>query len=110
MNISAKEVSVLGRARLPDIALTRKSDSSGLEVLGHTSPWADKGSLPENTTNLIVHFPDEHSLSRLEYLPRDLQQASHENSSAAIIVVLSPDELKKAKPVDGIVFSDDEKG
>jgi hypothetical protein len=93
---------------LPNIALTRTALSGGIEVVGHASPWAPPGTLREKATNLIVHFPDSHSLARLESLPRALQQVSREGTAAAIVVVLSPDQLPHARPVDGITFADDQ--
>jgi hypothetical protein len=110
LELYAQSSSLAARALdLPNIALTRTAISGGLEVVGHTSPWAPPGTLQEKATNLIVHFPDSHSLAQLEALPRALRQVSREGTAAAIVVVLSPDQLANARPLEGITFADDQK-
>ena len=110
LELNAQASAFLARASdLPNIALTRTGSSGGIEVIGHASPWAPPGTAREKATNLIVHFPDSHSLAQLEALPRALQQVSREGTAAAIVVVLSPEQLPNARPVAGVAFADDQK-
>lgn len=110
LELNAHASSFVAKASdLPNIALTRTALSGGVEVVGHASPWAPPDTLREKATNLIVHFPDSHSLAQLETLPRALEQISREGTATAIVVVLSPDQLPYTKPVDGVAFADDQK-
>jgi len=101
----------LGRrsADWPKIALVQKAVSGGVEVVGHTSPWASAGALPENATNLIVHFPDHQSLATLDQLTHALQKGGLSNTATGIVVVLSPDQLAAVRSFEGIVCADDDK-
>ncbi len=109
--VTARALAGLGVAtERPTIALTRKASHGGIEVIGHTSPWAAEGTARQDATNLIVHFPDSRSLGRLEHLARVLHEKAKEESAAAIIIVAPPEQLSKIRPVEGLVFSDDEEG
>jgi len=90
------------------VALTRRTVSGGIEVVGHTSPWAPAGTAPPNATNLVVHFPDQQSLAGLDVLARALKERRGTNAAAAIVVVLSSEHLAQARFVDGILVADDE--
>jgi AhpC/TSA family len=110
LEVNARASALLGKASdLPKVALIRTSISGGIEVVGHASPWAPPGTVREKATSLIVHFPDAHSLSRLEALPRALQQVAREGTAAAIVIVVSPEQLPYTRPLDGVAFSDDQK-
>ncbi len=91
----------------PKIALVRPHPKRGLDVVGHTSPWTAPGT--SSSSNLIVHFPDEASLGSLDSLTRALEQSGRTDTASAILVVVSPENLRSAKPASGIAFSDDEK-
>jgi peroxiredoxin len=106
IRFSAQAVGASRVGDLPKIALTRKARSGGLEVAAHASPWAPPGTRPDNATNLIVHFPDQRSLN-VEFLGRFLHQIGN-GSSVGIVVVLSPEQLAKMQPIEGIAFADDE--
>ena len=104
------EVDRLAAAASPHVALTQKSAAGAIEVVGHTSPWAPRGTSPEYTTNLIVHFPDQKSLSGLESLVHALRESGRNDTAVSILVVLAPDQIAHAKPVEGIAFADDAHG
>jgi|GEM_PF-1339390 len=94
----------VGNAGLPNIALTQFAQSGALEILGHASPWARRGA-----ANLIVHFPDGKSLAHLDFLPRALHESGRTHTAAAILVVLAPDQIAKVRPVEGVMFADDDR-
>jgi hypothetical protein len=79
---------------------------TGLEVVAHTSPWVANGNAPA-PANLLVHFPDASSVTQLDVLPRALTQSGRGNASAAILAVLTSDQLAAAKAVDTLMYSDD---
>jgi peroxiredoxin len=95
-------------ANRPQIALAEAATSGQMSVTGHASPWAAAGSTTENAANLIVHFPDENSLANLAILLRALLECGRTDAAAAILVVISPEQLSKIKPVDGVMFADDD--
>jgi len=95
-----------GGGRLPLIALTRAAASGGLDVVGHASPWAASDA-PVAGSNWVVHFPDEKSFARLEELPSALRQSGRADAPAAVLAVLAPDQLRRAKPVASLLLSDD---
>jgi hypothetical protein len=104
------EVDRLAAAASPHVALTQKSAAGAIEVVGHTSPWAPAGTSPEYTTNLIVHFPDQKSLSGLSSLVDALHDSGRKDTAVSILVVLAPDQIAHVKPIDGIAFADDAHG
>jgi peroxiredoxin len=91
----------------PKIALVRPHPKRGLDVVGHTSPWATTDS--NGTINLIVHFPDEHSLGSLDSLSQALERSGRTDTASAIVVAVTPEDLRTAKPASGVAFSDDAK-
>ena len=105
--VSSALLKDLGADRRPKIALVRPHPERGLNVVGHTSPWTTPGT--NGSINLIAHFPDRHSLGSLDSLTRALAQSSRTDTASAILVVVSPENLRSAKPTPGIAFSDDEK-
>jgi peroxiredoxin len=108
--ISARMAALVpqGTNDLPRVALTEKSASGGIKVVGHTSPWLSDGIAPEYTSNLIVYFPDQHSVESLETLPRALQQSGRSDAATGIIAVLPPDWVAKVKNSKGLVIADDD--
>jgi peroxiredoxin len=108
VDVHAAATERLQAAERPQIALTQTATSGLLEVAGHTHPWAPAGTLPENAANLIIHFPDEKSLAHLDLLPRAHLDSGRTDSAAAILAVLSRDQVGKVKPVNGIMFADDD--
>lgn len=104
------EASRLAAAASPHVALTQKSASGAIEVVGHTSPWAPAGTSPEYTTNVIIHFPDQKSLSGLASLVEALHDSGRKDTAVSILVVLAPDQVAHAKLVEGIAFADDAAG
>ncbi len=95
------------RQALPDVALTRITDSGALEVAGHTSPWTAAGAPAAGSANLIVHFPEEKALANLDFLTQALRQSERSDTATAILAVVLPDQLAKVKPAEGLIFADD---
>ncbi|HYM06952.1 MAG TPA: TlpA disulfide reductase family protein, partial [Terriglobales bacterium] len=92
----------------PLVALVRPAaaPASGLEVVGHISPWTPK-ELGAATANVVVHFPDSRSATQLDVLPSALVQSGRTDTAAAILAVLTRDQLSLAKPVDGLMYADE---
>jgi hypothetical protein len=97
-----------GATGRPKVALTQLADSGALEVVGHTSLWAPAGASPGGAANLIVHFPDNRTVAELDFLSRALKESGRTDAAAGIVAVLTPGQLAKLKPVDGIMFADDD--
>src|SRR5262249_2926184 len=96
-----------GQAVWPKIALARAAAAGGIEMVGHTTPWAVAGAVGRGSTNLIVHFPGGQSLEHLSNLVQALKQSGRDNTAAAIVVVLSASQLSRVKFERGIAFADD---
>jgi hypothetical protein len=85
------------------------SPSSGLEVIGNISPWTPP-QLEATAANVLVHFPDNSSVGQLGDLPQALAQSGRTDTDAAIVVVLTKDQLALASLVDGLMYADDAAG
>jgi peroxiredoxin len=109
INVSSSVLKALlhGGHNWPKIALVRPHRQGGVDVVGHTSPWTTPAG--NSSINLIAHFPDKHSLASLDSLTRALAQSGRTDTASALLAVLSPENLRRAKPVPGIAFSDDDK-
>jgi peroxiredoxin len=92
---------------LPDVVLTQRSADGKLAVIAHASPWATDSAAAGGTANFIIHFPDDKTAANLEFLPRALELSGRGNTATAIICVLTPNQLIRAKPAAGLMFADD---
>ena len=88
--------------------MTQFSASGALEILGHTSLWASERSPAGGIANLIVHFPDNRTIAGLDFLTRALKESGRADTAAGIVAVLTPEQLARLKPVDGIMFADND--
>ncbi len=96
--------------KLPDMALTQRNASGSLEVVGHTSPWAVVKRAGEGSTNAILYFAGGESPYDLDHLPQALIESRRDDTAAAILTVLPGGGLARTKPVDGILFAEDQDG
>jgi hypothetical protein len=80
-----------------------------LEVIGNISPWTPP-QLEATAANVLVHFPDNSSVGQLGDLPQALAQSGRTDTDAAIVVVLTKDQLALASLVDGLMYADDAAG
>jgi peroxiredoxin len=97
---------ILSGKALPTLAVARPGPRGEVVVTGHASAEIDRSG--NSAPNLIVHFADAKSLSQLQLLSQAFQQSKRSDAPAAIVVVLTPDQLSKAAFVPGIIYSDDQ--
>jgi hypothetical protein len=100
-----------GAAAVPLASLVQPaaSPSSGLGVIGNISPWTPP-QLEATAANVLVHFPDNTSVAQLGDLPGALAQSGRTDTDAAIVAVLTQDQLAIASLVDGLMYADDAAG
>jgi peroxiredoxin len=93
---------------LPMVALAQPDPRGLLHVAGHTPAQVDKTGI--NTPNLIVHFADDKSAGGLKLLTEALQDSRRDDAPAAILTVLTPDQLARAPYQAGIIYTEDQGG
>lgn len=93
---------------LPHITLTRPGRGGLVEVAGHTAARADKSG--SRTPNMIIHFADERSSRGLEIFPQALRESDRRDAASAVLVVMTPEQLAKARYAEGVIYSEDEDG
>jgi len=93
---------------LPMVALTQPGPGGLVEVAGHASARADGagGGAP----NRIVHFADGRTAGHLEFLSQALRQSKREDAATAVVAVLTPDLLAKARYTEGIIYAEEQGG
>jgi peroxiredoxin len=96
-----------GGHRLPKIALTRPTNSGGIEIIGHTPLWAQDVCPHDASANVIIHFPGPEPYRELELLTRAVAASELSQTATAIVVVVSPEQAHNLRPIEGILFSDD---
>jgi peroxiredoxin len=91
---------------LPLIALTHPSPRGTVEVAGHTAAGlADAGG---RAPNLIVHFADERTAGRLEFLVQAVREAGRQDAATAVVAVLAAGQLTNARYTEGVVYAEDQ--
>jgi peroxiredoxin len=93
-----------GATFAPTVAAVRPGPSGQVSVTGHAPVETD--TTGRSSPNLIVHFAGERP-SGLEFLTEALDESKRTDAPTAIIAVLNPDEMTKAKYVPGVIYSDD---
>jgi peroxiredoxin len=90
------------------VALTQPGPRGLVKVAGHTAARAaERGKVPPN---LILHFGDQTSAGSLELLLKALRESGRVDASTAVIAVLSPDDLGKARYSPGVTYAEDQDG
>jgi peroxiredoxin len=79
-----------------------------MEIIGHTPAQADSNGA--GTPNLVVHFADNRTAAHLDVLTKALDDSKRNDAATAVVAVLTPDQLKKSRHVQGVIYSDDESG
>jgi peroxiredoxin len=89
----------------PLIALAHPGPQGQVIVTGHAAAQANGtvGSAP----NLIVHFADEKTASHLELLTQALLDSKRKDAATAVLAVLTPAQLSKARHVQDVIYADD---
>ncbi|HYN81692.1 MAG TPA: redoxin domain-containing protein [Gemmatimonadaceae bacterium] len=93
---------------LPTIALTRPGRDGAVEITGYATAGAD--ATGSATPNLIVHFPDESSASRLDVIPEALRESERRDAATAILVVMDPEQIGRTRYVSGITYAPSDDG
>jgi hypothetical protein len=91
----------------PSVALTYPDPQGQVQLIGHASARSGVGG---GTPNLIVHFADDRSSGRVDFLTQALRESKREDAATAVLAVLTSDQLSKARYVDGIIFTEDQNG
>ena len=92
-----------GSVAAPMFAITRSGPSGGVVVSGHAAPQIDPRGA--SSPNLLVHFGDAESANQLQSLTRALEQSKRTDAPTAIVGVLAPDQLSKARFTPGITYA-----
>ena len=89
---------------LPMIALVERDPHGLVHVTGHSTARADTDGA--GVPNLLVHFGDERSAASIELLVDALRHAGRDDGGTAVVVVLSPDQMRTARYVPGVTYAD----
>lgn len=90
------------------LALAQPGPGGQLVVAGHVSTQlAAAGS---GSANRLVHFADQKTAGSLEFLTQALLQSKRDDATTAILAVLTPDQLAKARYTEGVIYADDQGG
>jgi cytochrome c biogenesis protein CcmG, thiol:disulfide interchange protein DsbE len=90
------------------VALTQRGPDGMLQVAGHTSAQVDRTG--RGTPNLIVYFADEKSADNLEFLTQALRESGRTDATTAVLAVLTPGQMTKARYTQGIIYGDSQGG
>lgn len=90
------------------VALTQPSPGGLVQVAGHASARADGAG--GGTPNRIVYFADERTAGNLEFLLQALRESKREDAATAVIAVLAPDQLAKARYTEGVIYAEEPGG
>ena len=92
----------------PLVAVTHAGPQGTVTIAGHTRPRTDpSGKL---TPNLLVHFADDNSIGHLQTLDDAVRKVSRPEAATAILAVMTPDQIKKARFVPTITYAEDQDG
>ena len=93
---------------IPMLLLAHAGQNGGVQITGHAAAQPDHSR--RGTPNLIVHFADENSVAQLDLLSHAFQESGRKDAAAAILAVLGPDQLLKARYAQKVIFADNSKG
>jgi len=91
---------------LPMLTLAHRGTDGQVVVAGHTAAQPDTAG--RGTPNLIVHFADENTMGQLDVLTQALSESKRENAGTAVVAVIAPDQLAKARYAPGIIYADNQ--
>jgi peroxiredoxin len=92
----------------PLVVIPRPNTRGLLEVAGHIAAQVDeKGT---GTPNLIVHFANERSVDHLDALAAALRESQRTDAATAILAVLRPEQMTRARHVEGVIYSEEQGG
>ena len=88
----------------PMVALTRPGPSGLVEVVGHTA--AVRADMTRGTPNLVVHFGTADSAGQLHDVTEAIRKSGRVETPAAVVAVLNPDDLSRARYIDGVIYAE----
>ncbi len=92
----------------PLVTVTHAGPQGSVVVSGHTRPRLDpSGGL---TPNLLVHFADDHSIDHLQVLDDAVRKVSRPDAATAILAVMTQEQMKKARYVPTVSYTEDQDG
>jgi peroxiredoxin len=92
----------------PLVAITHAGPHGTVEVAGHARPRSDPSG--QLTPNLLVHFADDHSVGHLQLLDDAVRKVSRPDAATAILAVMTPEQMKKARFVPSVSYAEDQDG
>ncbi len=92
----------------PLVVISRPNSRGQLEIVGHAAAQVDENGT--GTPNLIVHFANDRSVDQLEVLAAALRESKRTDTAAAILAVLTPEQMARARHVDGVIYSESQGG
>jgi peroxiredoxin len=104
--VQGVEVTAGGEALM--VALTQPGPSGQVEVVGHAAAQRDATS--RNVPNRLVHFADDKTASSLELLLDALRGSKRTDAATAVLAVLTPDQLTRARYTPGVIYAEDQTG
>jgi peroxiredoxin len=90
------------------VALTQPGPSGQVEVVGHAA--AQRDATRNNTPNRLVHFADDKTASSLGLLLDALRESKRGDAATAVLAVLTPGQLTKARYTAGVIYAEDQTG
>lgn len=87
------------------VALTQPGPGGLVQVAGHASARLDGagGGAP----NRLVHFADDKTAGNLEFLLQALRESKREGTATAVLAVLTPAQLAKARYTQGVIYAEE---
>ena len=95
-------------AALPIVALAHPGPNGQIVVTGHTAAQTSKRR--NDTPNLLVHFADAKTATKLEALVAALEKSERNDAATAVLAVVPPGLLAKSNFVQGVTYSEDPDG
>ena len=86
------------------VALTQSGPRGLVEVSGHASAGTGGGG---GTPNRIVHFADEKTASAPGFLLDVLRESNREDAPTAVLAVLPPNLLARARYAQGLIYAEE---
>lgn len=90
------------------VALSRRGSNGMVEVAGHAPAKRDETGA--RSPNLVVHFTDGSSETDPSVLTSAVAESGRTDAPTAVVVVTSPDNLKRTRYAPGVTYAEDTNG
>jgi peroxiredoxin len=90
------------------VALAQRGPRGLVEVAGYAAARRDGagGGAP----NRLVHFAGEETAGSVEFLRQALRESRRDDAATAVLAILTPDQLAKARYTEGVIYAEDQGG